>query len=68
MELTREGIVPNPSVPSKPPLSFLTRKTLSAFKEFAPLSEQCFGMDTNVRLILEYALEREDVRDHLAFP
>ena len=41
---------------------------LSAFSEFIPLSEQCFSVRTNVKLILEYALEGEDARDNLAFP
>ena len=61
--LTREGIVPDPLETS---LGFHTQKTLlSAFSEFVPLSDQCFGVKTNVRLILKYALEGEDVRDHL---
>ena len=67
--LTRKDIVPDPSVPSKPSLTFRTRKTLlSTLSESVLLSEQLSGIETNVRLILEYALEGGNERDHVAFP
>ena len=51
---------------TRPVHPFRTRKIfLSAFSEFILLSEQCFGVKMNTRPIVEFALEGEDVRDHL---
>ena len=49
---------------TRPSITSLTHNAfLSAFSD-----EEFFGMETNVRFILEYALEAEDVRGCLAFP
>ena len=63
------AIIPGPSVPSVPSVTFFTRQTLlSTFTELVPLAQQFCYMKPNVRLKLEYALEGEDVRYDLAFP
>lgn len=68
-QLTRDGITPDPSVFSIPSVTLGARKAfLSTFGDSVPLSDQSLGMVTKVGLILEHALEGEDVGDDLTLP